>query len=96
MATVVQGKLFRMMLGHWPLMTVKETRSQAMEVLSKRRSGERPSRPIRQQVPTLKQAVDAHCRDKKIKASSHRRYESFYRTHFASRKGPSPQLHANP
>jgi integrase len=81
-ATSVQGKQFRMMLGYWPLMTVEEARSQAMEVLRKCRSGERPSRPVKQVVPSLKEAVEAYCRDKKIKESSQRRYESFYRTHF--------------
>lgn len=81
-ATSVQGKQFRMMLGYWPLMTVEEARSQAMEVLRKCRKGERPMRPIRQAMPTLRDAYLAYCRDKKIKVSSQRRYESFYRTHF--------------
>lgn len=81
-ATSVQGKQFRMMLGYWPLMTVEEARSRAMEVLRKCRSGERPMRPVKQEIPTLREAYEAYCRDKKIKASSQCRYESFYRTHF--------------
>jgi hypothetical protein len=32
-ATSVSGKQFRMMLGHWPLMTVEQARSHAMDVL---------------------------------------------------------------
>ena len=81
-ATSVQGQQFRMMLGYWPLMTVEEARSQAMEVLRKCRSGERPGRPVKVVVPTLREAYETYCRDKKIKPSSQRRYESFYRTHF--------------
>jgi len=82
-ATSVQGKQFRMMLGYWPLMSVDEARAQAMEVLRKCRSGERPMRPVTQDLPTLRDAYEAYCRDKKIKQSSQKRYESFYRTHFA-------------
>ncbi len=81
-ATSVAGKQFRMMLGYWPLLSVEEARTQATEVLRKCRSGERPSRPILHQVLTLREAYLAYCRDKKIKASSLKRYESFYRTHF--------------
>ena len=81
-ATSVQGRQFRMMLGYWPLMSVEEARLQAMDVLRKCRSGERPSRPVKAVVPTLRDACEAYCRDKKIKSSSQRRYESLYRTHF--------------
>lgn len=81
-ATSVSGKQFRMMLGYWPLMSVEEARALAMEVLRACRSGERPCQPRKLQIPTLQQAYLAYCRDKKIKASSQKRYESFYRTHF--------------
>jgi integrase len=81
-ATSVRGEQFRMMLGYWPLMGVDEARMQALDVLRRCRSGERPSRPIAQQVPTLREAYLAYCADKRIKPSSKKRYESFYRTHF--------------
>src|SRR5665647_2198051 len=38
-ATSVSGKQFRMMLGYWPLMTVDEARSRAMDVLRQCRNG---------------------------------------------------------
>jgi hypothetical protein len=38
-ATSVCGKQFRMMLGHWPLMTVSEARKKAMDVLRLCRDG---------------------------------------------------------
>lgn len=83
-ATSVRGQQFRMMLGYWPLMSVEEARSKAMEVLRKCRSGERPSRKVIQGLPTLREAYGAYCSTKGIKASSQRRYESFYRTHFGA------------
>jgi integrase len=81
-ATSVRGKQFRMMLGYWPLMSVEEARSKAMEVLRQCRNGERPSRKVPQDLPTLREAYIGYCKTKGIKASSQRRYESFYRTHF--------------
>ena len=83
-ATSVRGQQFRMMLGYWPLMSVEEARSKAMEVLRKCRNGERPSRRVPQDLPTLREAYGAYCSTKGIKASSQRRYESFYRTHFGA------------
>lgn len=53
-ATSVSGKQFRMMLGHWPLMTVAEARSHAMDVLRQCRNGERPSRRVTPNVPTCR------------------------------------------
>jgi hypothetical protein len=51
--TSVSGKQFRMMLGFWPLMSVDEARSRAMDVLRQCRNGERPSRRVTPNVPTL-------------------------------------------
>lgn len=82
-ATSVAGKQFRMTLGHWPLMSVEEARARAMEVLAQCRRGERPSRFVPKAVPTLRTAYLEYCSAKSIKASSQKRYESFYRTHFA-------------
>lgn len=81
-ATSVSGKQFRMMLGHWPLMTVDEARSQAMDVLRLCRRGERPSGRVKPDLPTLREALVDYCKAKTIKASSQRRYDSIVRTHF--------------
>ena len=82
--TSVAGKQFRMTLGHWPLMSVEEARARAMEVLAQCRRGERPSRFMPKAVPTLRAAYLEYCSAKSIKASSQKRYESFYRTHFSN------------
>jgi integrase len=81
-ATSVSGKQFRMMLGHWPLMTVDEARSQAMEVLRQCRRGEQPSQKVKAMLPTLREALVDYCKAKGIKASSRKRYDSLMRTHF--------------
>ncbi len=81
-ATSVAGKQFRMMLGHWPLMTVEDARSKAMAVPRQCRNGERPSRKVKSDVPVLRVALLAYCRAKGIKASSQKRYDSIFRTHF--------------
>lgn len=52
-ATSVSGKQFRMMLGWWPLMSVDEARTKAMEVSRRCRNGERPSRKVKPELPTL-------------------------------------------
>lgn len=44
-ATSVRGRQFRMMLGHWPLMSVEQARAQALDVLRECRAGRMPSRP---------------------------------------------------
>ncbi len=82
-ATSVAGKPFRMNLGYWPLMSVGEARSLAMQVLAQCRRGERPARPAAPIVlPTLRELHADYCRVKGIKASSQKRYVSFYRTQF--------------
>ena len=81
-ATSVRGKQFRMMLGHWPLTTVKEARSKAMDVLRKCRDGESPSRKVKAEAPSLRAAMAAYCMAKGIKESSQKRYDSILRTHF--------------
>ncbi|WP_342620757.1 site-specific integrase [Rhodoferax sp. GW822-FHT02A01] len=81
-ATSVKGRQFRMMLGHWPLMTVSEARAKAMTVLRQCRDGETPSRRVAPDLPNLREAFVAYCKAKSIKASSQRRYDSFFRTHF--------------
>ena len=83
-ATRVSGKQFRMMLGHWPLMTVDEARSRAMDFLQQCRNGERPSCKVKPKVPTLREAYMAYCKAKGIKASSQGRYESVFKTHFGT------------
>jgi hypothetical protein len=81
-ATTVQGKQFRMMLGHWPLMTVSDARSKAMDVLKQCRAGETPSRKVQSDAPVLRVALLGYCRAKGIKASSQKRYDSIFRPHF--------------
>ena len=65
-ATSITGKQFRMMLGHWPLMSVDEARSAAMVVLRQCRRGERPSKEIKPVLPTLKSALASYCKAKGI------------------------------
>ncbi len=82
-ATSVAGKQFRMNLGYWPLMSVEEARSRAMEVLAQCRRGERPERPpAPMALPTLRAVHLDYCQAKGIKTSSRKRYESLLRTHF--------------
>ena len=81
-ATSVAGKQFRMTLGYWPLMSVEQARAAATEVLRQCRAGIVPERVKRTEVPTLAAAYCAYCDAKGIKASSRKRYESLFRTHF--------------
>lgn len=82
-ATSVAGKQFRLTLGYWPLMSVEEARQLALNVIRQCRSGEHPSyQRSLSVIPTLREAHAAYCVAKKIRASSQKRYESIYRTHF--------------
>ena len=81
-ATSVAGKQFRMTLGYWPLMSVDEARAMALEVLRECRAGRTPSKAVPAVLPTLRGALVAYCEAKKIKASSNKRYDSIFRTHF--------------
>ena len=81
-ATSVAGKQFRMTLGYWPLMSVEEARAAATEVLRQCLAGIVPERVKRTEVPTLAAAYCAYCEAKGIKASSRKRYESLFGTHF--------------
>lgn len=84
-ATSVAGEQFRMNLGYWPLMSVEEARARAMVVLAQCRRGERPEPPAAPvALPTLREVYSDYCRDKGIKASSRKRYESLFRTHFGA------------
>ena len=82
-ATSVQGKQLRMMLGRWPLISVEEARSMAVEVLRECRAGRPPVRAKQRQLPTLLELIAEYCTAKKLKASSLKRYGSIIRTHFA-------------
>ncbi|QIL83411.1 tyrosine-type recombinase/integrase [Diaphorobacter sp. HDW4A] len=84
-ATSVAGKQFRMNLGYWPLMSVEEARSRALEILRECRAGRRPYLPPRDTkiAPLLSQVLADYCAAKSIKESSRRRYESLIRTHFS-------------
>ena len=55
-ATSVAGKHFRMTLRYWPLMSVDEARSRAMEVLRQCRQGVTPARCVLPKLPTLRVA----------------------------------------
>lgn len=81
-ATSVAGKQFRMVLGHWPLISVDEARAQALEIIRECRAGRMPSREVPAPLPTLREALDAYCAAKGIKPSSRKRYDSLTRTHF--------------
>lgn len=81
-ATSVQGKQFRMTLGRWPLLSVEEARGLAIKVLRNCRSGLMPERRIKPSLPTVREAVLAYGIAKRLKASSRKRYDSIFRTHF--------------
>lgn len=81
-ATSVAGKQFRMTLGYWPLLSVDEARAMALGVLRECRAGRTPSKAVPAALPTLREALVAYCEAKKIKASSNKRYDSIFRTHF--------------
>jgi len=83
-ATSVKGKQVRMMLGYWPLMSVEEARGHAMAVLRECRAGRIPSRAQPKPLPTLREALIAYGEAKNLKASSRKRYDSLFRTHFAA------------
>ena len=83
-ATSVAGKQFRMTLEYWPLMSVDQARAKAMEVLRECRAGRRPGKvaAVAVALPTLRDALVAYCAAKRLKASSQKRYDSIFRTHF--------------
>ena len=81
-ATSVAGKQFRMTLGYWPLMSVDEARAKAMEVLRECRAGRRPGKVVAVSLPNLRDSLVAYCAAKRLKASSQKRYDSIFRTHF--------------
>lgn len=81
-ATSVQGKQLRMMLGRWPLIGVEEARSMAVEVLRECRAGRSPVRAKQRQLPTLRDLIPEYCTAKKLKPKSLKTYDSMIRTHF--------------
>ena len=84
-ATSVRGKQFRCTLGRWPLISVEEARDRAMALLRECRRGVLPERPEKafKALPTLAELLPAYCDAKKLKEASRKRYDSFFRTHFA-------------
>ena len=84
-ATSVRGKQFRCTLGRWPLLSVEEARDRAMAMLRDCRRGVMPERPEKafKTLPTLAEVLPAYCAAKKLKEASRKRYDSFFRTHFA-------------
>lgn len=84
-ATSVRGKQFRCTLGRWPLISVEEARERAMALLRDCRRGVMPERPEKafKALPTLAEVLPAYCEAKKLKEASRKRYDSFFRTHFA-------------
>ncbi|MFZ7311776.1 tyrosine-type recombinase/integrase [Comamonas jiangduensis] len=84
-ATSVRGKQFRCTLGRWPLLSVEEARDRAMVLLRDCRRGVVPERPekVFKSLPTLAEVLPDYCAAKKLKESSCKRYDSFFRTHFA-------------
>ena len=83
-ATSVRGKQFRCTLGRWPLISVEEARDRAMALLRECRRGVTPERPEKalKAAPTLAEVLPAYCEAKKLRGSSRKRYDSFFRTHF--------------
>lgn len=83
-ATSVAGKQFRMVLGYWPLISVDEARAMAFEVLRECRAGRLPIKCTQTALPTVRESLVAYGAAKKLKASSVKRYDSIFRTHFGS------------
>ncbi|MDO1474973.1 integrase family protein [Comamonas thiooxydans] len=84
-ATSVRGRQFRRTIGRWPLLSVKEARDRAIELIQECRSGVIPAalaKPVTE-LPTLSEVIPTYSAAKKLKASSQARYQSFFRTHFA-------------
>lgn len=82
-ATSVQGKQLRMMLGRWPLISVEKARSMAVEVLRECRAGRPPVQANQRQLPTLRDLIPEYCAAKKLKPKSLKTYDSMIRTHFS-------------
>ncbi len=81
-ATSVKGGQVRMTLGCWPLMSVEEAWGRAMEVPQECRAGKIPSRAQPKPLPMLREALNSYDEAKGLKASSRKRYDSLFRTHF--------------
>jgi Arm DNA-binding domain len=82
-ATSVQGKQVRMTLGRWPLISVEDARSLAIEALRECRAGRPPAKLKPRKLPTLLLLLPEYCQAKRLKPGSLRRYSSIVRTHFA-------------
>jgi integrase len=82
-ATSVQGKQLRMMLGRWPLLSVEEARGMAISALKECRAGRPPATVKPRKLPTLMELLPEYCGAKKLKPASLKRYNSIIRTHFA-------------
>lgn len=82
-ATSVQGKQCRITLGRWPLISVEQARTLAVEALRECRAGRNPAKVRRNSLPTLIEVLPSYCSDKRLKKSSRIRYGSVIRTHFA-------------
>lgn len=85
-ATSVQGKQLRMMIGRWPLISVEEARTKAIEVLRECRAGRPPVRPSLKMLPTLIELIPEYCAAKKLKPKSLKSYDSMIRIHFTAWK----------
>ncbi len=85
-ATSVQGKQLRMMLGRWPLISVEEARTKAIEILRECRAGRPPVRPSLKKLPTLIELIPEYCAAKKLKPKSLKSYDSMIRIHFTAWK----------
>jgi hypothetical protein len=81
-ATTIRGRQFRMTLGRWPLISVEDARTKAMEALRECRAGRNPAKVRQGSLPTLAEALTSYCNDKQLKATSRSRYDSMIRTHF--------------
>ena len=72
-----------MTLGRWPLVGVEEARSLAITALRDCRSGQMPERRVMPSLPTVREAILTYGIAKRLKASSRKRYDSMFRTHFS-------------
>lgn len=84
-ATTCAGKQIRVNLGYYPLMRTEEARAIATEIIKQCRSGTYSKNSIQQtkQHKCIREILPQYIKDKGLKQSSEKRYDSLMRVHFA-------------
>lgn len=84
-ATSCCGEQVRVTIGYYPLIKTEEARAAAVEIIKQCRAGtySKHSEPAISQMKSLKDILPQYIKDKGLKSSSEKRYDSIMRTHFA-------------